>query len=91
MEPFRYSTFASRMAKFDTSPLSSLSPTNNMSPEARKRLTDIVLTALAGALIAFLQGLLTGLAGADLPTANPEVAGAVAGSIKGLTLLGRAH
>lgn len=55
-----------------------------MSAETKKRIIDIIITALVGALIAFLQGLLTGLVGMDVPAANPKVAGGAAALFKGI-------
>lgn len=57
----------------------------------RKRITDIVLTALAGALIAFLQSLLVQLGGLGLPDANPEVAAGASGVIRLMALAKNAH
>lgn len=53
----------------------------------KQRLLDILITALVGAGIAFMQSLLTGLVGLDVPQANPEVAGGVAGLWKGMKVL----
>lgn len=52
-----------------------------------KRLGEIALTALLGAVFAFMQGLLTGMAGSDVPAGDPAVAATVAVGIKGLTML----
>lgn len=48
----------------------------------KERFYDIVLTALIGAAIAFLQGLLAGLGSHDIPAASPEVAATAAGALK---------
>lgn len=53
----------------------------------KQRLLDILITALVGAGIAFMQSLLTGLVGLDVPQANPEIAGGVAGLWKGVKVL----
>jgi len=52
---------------------------NNMTKE---RFYDIVLTALIGAGIAFLQSLLVGLTTHSVPVASPEVAATAAGAFK---------
>lgn len=48
----------------------------------KERLIDIVVTALIGAGIAFLQSLLASWTGSHVPTPQPEVAAAAAGSLK---------
>lgn len=48
----------------------------------KERFYDVVLTALIGAGIAFLQSLLVGMTTHQLPTASPEVAAAAAGAWK---------
>ena len=48
----------------------------------KERFYDILLTALVGAGIAFLQTLLAGLSVHDVPTASPEIAGISAGALK---------
>lgn len=55
-----------------------------MSAETKKRIVDILITALVGAGIAFLQSLLSGLVGLNVPDINPEMAGGVAAGLKGL-------
>lgn len=60
-----------------------------MQPETRKRLLDIFLTALTGAFIAFLQGLLMGLGDIAAPAADPGVAAAAAGGIKSFAMLNK--
>lgn len=50
----------------------------------KQRIIDIVITALVGASIAFLQSLLSGLLGLGIPHTSPEIAGTVAGLFKGL-------
>lgn len=52
---------------------------NNMTKE---RFYDILITALIGAGIAFLQSLLLQMTGNPLPTPSPEVAAAAAGGLK---------
>lgn len=58
-----------------------------LTPETKKRLIDILLTACVGAGIAFLQSLLSGLVGLNVPDINPEVAAGAAGGLKGLSIL----
>lgn len=48
----------------------------------KERLIDIIVTALIGAGIAFLQSLLVGLSAHQIPVASPEVAAAAAGTWK---------
>lgn len=48
----------------------------------KERFYDIVLTALIGAGIAFLQGLLAGMSSHGVPAASPEVAATAAGALK---------
>lgn len=48
----------------------------------KERFYDILLTALIGAGIAFLQSFLAGLASHPIPVASPEVAAAAAGGLK---------
>lgn len=45
----------------------------------KERFLDILLTALVGAGIAFLQSLLAGLATHPMPVASPEMAAMAAG------------
>ncbi|MHB1316363.1 MAG: hypothetical protein ACYCZW_00720 [Minisyncoccota bacterium] len=52
----------------------------------KQRFLDILITALVGAGIAFMQSLITGLSGFDVPQANPEIAGGVAGLWRGIKL-----
>lgn len=48
----------------------------------KERFYDILLTALIGAGIAFLQSFLVGLSASDIPTANPQIAALSAGALK---------
>lgn len=48
----------------------------------KARLYDIIITALIGAGIAFLQSLLTATTGTNLPHPDPSLAGVAAGTIK---------
>mgnify|MGYP000022213513 CR=1 FL=1 len=48
----------------------------------RERLIDIIVTALIGAGIAFLQSLLLQMTGHPLPTPSPEIAAVAAGGLK---------
>lgn len=55
---------------------------NKMNSMTKERFYDIVLTALIGAGIAFLQTLLAGLSAHNVPAASPEIAAIAAGSLK---------
>ena len=48
----------------------------------RQRFVDILITAIIGAGIAFLQSLLLGLTGTHIPTPDPVVAAAAGGTLK---------
>ena len=48
----------------------------------KERFYDILLTALIGAGIAFLQSFLAGLTHAGAPVADPALAGIAAGTLK---------
>lgn len=48
----------------------------------RERFYDILLTALIGAGIAFLQSLLLQMTGSHVPTPSPEIAAVAAGGLK---------
>lgn len=48
----------------------------------KERFYDIVLTALIGAGIAFLQSMLIQMTGHSIPAPSPEVAAAAAGGLK---------
>lgn len=48
----------------------------------KARLYDIIITALIGAGIAFLQSLLTAMTGTNIPHTDPSLAGIAAGAIK---------
>lgn len=51
--------------------------------QIKPRFFEILLTALLSALIAFLQSLLANSVQAEIPTINPEVAGAYGAGIRG--------
>lgn len=53
-----------------------------MGQMTKERFYDILITALIGAGIAFLQSFLAGLTASQIPTASPEVAGITAGALK---------
>lgn len=48
----------------------------------KQKIYEVILTALMSALLAFLQGLITQLAGSDVPHADPVVAGGIGASLK---------
>jgi hypothetical protein len=48
----------------------------------RNKIFEIIITALIGAGIAFLQGLLSELLRLDTPNASPELAGLIGGAIR---------
>jgi hypothetical protein len=48
----------------------------------KSKIFDIIITALVGAGIAFLQGLLSELLHLNTPNASPELAGLIGGAIK---------
>lgn len=48
----------------------------------KERFIDILLTALIGAAIAFLQSLLLQMTGSQVPTPQPEVAATAAGTLR---------
>jgi hypothetical protein len=50
----------------------------------KQKIFEIIITALVGAGIAFLQGILTELLKVNTPVASPEIAGGIAGIIRTL-------
>jgi hypothetical protein len=48
----------------------------------KQKIFEIIITALAGAGIAFLQSILTELLKIDSPSASPQLAAGIAGLIK---------
>lgn len=54
----------------------------------KQRFLEILYTALMGAFIAFLQSFIVGISDAALPTADPAVAGAVAGALRAAWVAG---
>ena len=54
-----------------------------ITPEMRKKMLDMIITALISAGIAFLQSLLAGATGQEMLQSSPAMAGAVAVALRG--------